>query len=188
MPETTSSTLLVELFLSNGRVHGLTHEVQERRRLIDVLTEPSPVFRLEATKVRLGSSTGSREFASLNVEKRAILAAIPHETQQQLRQRTMLTTMVGKSETRAIRATLLLPPFIAEGSVHVPIGAGNIGDKMTADAQFFQRFISVTGAKLILPGGAEIESPVLLVNRDLIAGISVAEEKRATTGLLEGTA
>jgi hypothetical protein len=186
--ETTSNTLLVELFLSNGRVQGLTREVRERRRLIDVLIEPSPVFRLESAKVRLGSAQVSRDFTSLNVEKRAILAAIPHETQQQLHQRTMLTTMVGKNETRAIRATLLLPPFIAEGSVHVPISAGSIGDKMTADAQFLQRFISVTSAKMVLPGGSEIEAPVLLVNRDLIAGISVAEEKRASTGVLQTSA
>jgi hypothetical protein len=49
---------------------------------------------------------------------------------------------------------------------------------MTADAQFFQHFISVTGSKLIMPGGAEIEAAVLLVNRDTIAGISVADERR----------
>jgi hypothetical protein len=178
MTEANSNTLLVELFLSNGRVHGLTHEVHDRRRLVDVLTEPGPVFTLEAAKVLLGSSSSAREFPSLNVEKRAILAAIPHETQQQQRQRTMLTTMVGKSQTRAIQATLLLPPFIAEGSVHVPQSVGGIGSKLTADAQLFPRFISVTGATLILPGGTEVQSGVLLVNRDLIAGISAVEEKR----------
>ena len=188
MAEANPNTLLVELFLSNGRVHGLTHEVRDRRRLIDVLTESSSVVRLESARVLLGSSPAGREFASLNVEKRAILAAIPHETQQQQRQRTMLTTTVGKYETRAMRATLLLPPFIAEGSMHVPQSVGNIGDKLTADAQIFARFISVTGAKLILPGGTEIETPILLVNRDLIAGISVVDEKRAIGSALPKTA
>jgi hypothetical protein len=178
MAEANPNPLLVELFLSNGRVHGHTHEVRDRRRLIDVLTESSPSFRLEAAKVLLGSSPDGREFASLNVEKRAILAAIPRETEQQQRQRTMLTTMVGKSQTQAIHATLLLPPFIAEGSIHVPQSVGNIGNKLTADAQIFARFISMTGARLTLPGGTDVETPVLLVNRDLIAGISVIEEKR----------
>ena len=174
------NTLLVELFLSNGRVQGLTHEVRERRRLVDVLSESGTALRLESAKVLLGASITTREYPSLNVEKRAILAAIPHETQQQQRQRTMLTTTVGKSATHALTATLLLPPFIAEGSVHVPQSVGNIGSKLTADTQIFGRFISVTGAKLVLPGGAEIETPVLLVNRDLIAGISVVEERRSS--------
>jgi hypothetical protein len=176
VPEATSNALLVELFMTNGRVQGLTHEVHDRKRLVDVLTEPTPAFRLDSVRVRFGSSE-IREFPSLNIEKRAILAAIPHETQQQNRQRSMLTTMMGKHETRALRATLLLPPFIVEGSVHVPLGAAGIGDKMTADAQFFQHFISVTGSKLLLPGGGGVETPVLLVNRDHIAGISVVDER-----------
>lgn len=178
MAEANSNGLLVELFLSNGRVHGLTHEVHDRRRLVDVLTESSPVLRLASVKVILGASTTGREFPSLNIEKRAILAAIPHETHQQQRERSMQTTMVGKSATRTISATLLLPPFIAEGSVHVPQSLGNVGSKLWADAQIFGRFFSVTDAKLILPGGAEIESSVLLVNRDLVAGISATEDRR----------
>jgi len=66
-----------------------------------------------------------------------------------------------------------------EGSIHVPQSAGDIGGRLTADPQIFGRFVSVTGAMLTLPGGAEVEAPVLLVNRDLIAGISVPEERRA---------
>jgi hypothetical protein len=174
-------TLLVELFLSNGRLQGLTHEVRDRRRLVDVLTEASPTFRLESARVLLGSSSEPREFPHLNVEKRAILAAIPRETEAQIRQRTMLTTMVGRTSTHMIEATLLLPPFLAEGSIHVPQSVGGIGSKLTADAQIFARFISVTGARLTLPGGAVVETPVLLVNRDLIAGISAVEEKRGLT-------
>ncbi len=184
MTEANPSTLLVELFLSNGRVQGVTHEVRDRKRLVDVLTDGSPNFRLESAKVLLGSSTGAREFASINIEKRFILAAIPHETQAQLRQRSMLTTTVGKSQTRPIKATLLLPPFMAEGSIHIPHGIGNIGDKLTADAKIFPSFVSVTGSRLILPGGMPVETPVLLVNRDLIAGISVADERWAEKSLL----
>lgn len=170
--------LLVELFLSNGRIQGLTHEVHERRRLVDVLTDSTQALRLDAAKVLLGGSPTTREFANINVEKRSILAAIPHETQQQIHQRSMLTTTVGKSETRPVKVTLLLPPLIAEGSMHLPRGAGNIGANLNADAQLFARFVSVTGATLTLPGGAELPAPVLLVNRDLIAGISVVEDRR----------
>jgi hypothetical protein len=177
MDDSSGNTLLVELFLPNGRLQGLTHEVRDRRRLVDVLSEPANAFRLASAKVVLGSAATVREFPSLNFEKRTIIAAIPHETQQQQRQRSMLTSTVGKSLTHTIQATLLLPPFIAAGSVHVPHSVGNIGSKLTADPQIFARFISVTGAKLTLPGGAEVEAQVLLVNRDLIAGISVIEER-----------
>lgn len=178
MTEASPNRLLVELFLSNGRVQGFTSEVRDRRRLVDVLSEASPVLRLEQATVILGASTSGRDFASINIEKRAILAAIPRENHQQLRERTMQTTVVGKSATRRISATLLLPPFIAEGAVHVPEGAGNLGDRLTADAQIFPRFFSITDARLILPGGASMESPILLVNRDLIAGISAMEDWR----------
>jgi len=179
MTEATASPLLVELFLTNGRIRGVTHEVRGRKRLLDVLTDGGPSLRLESANVLFASTSGARELASLNVEKRSIVAAIPHETQQQLRERSMLTSTVGKYQTQPLHAVLLLPPFIAEGSIHVPSSVGSIGARLTADAQIFASFVSVTGAKLSLPGGSEIESPVLLVNRDLIAGISVVDERRA---------
>jgi hypothetical protein len=184
MTESNPNPLLVELFLANGRIQGVTHEVRERKRLVDVLTEPNPALRLESVKVLMASTSGGREMPALNVEKRSIVAAIPHETQQQLRERSMLTTTVGKFQTQPLRAILLLPPFIAEGSIHVPSSVGSIGNKLTADSQIFARFISVTGAKLTLPGGTEVESPVLLINRDLIAGISVVEERRGMSDSL----
>ena len=184
MTSNASNPLLVEVFLSNGRLRGITHEVRERTRLLDVLTDGSRALRLESAKVMLNSTPSGREFASINIEKRFILAAIPHETQAQQRQRSMSTSMVGKSQTRPIEATLLLPPFIAEGSLHIPHSVGHIGNRLTADAQIFSSFISVTGARLTLPGGTEIETPILLVNRDLIAGISVADERWQEKSLL----
>ena len=179
MTDSNPPTLLVELFLANGRVRGLTYEVHDRRRLVDVLIDGSPAIRLDSAKMLLGGETTGREFANLNVEKRAIFAAIPHETHAQQRERSMQTTTIGRSATKAIQATLVLPPFIAEGAVHVPESVGNLGSKLTADARVFARFFSVTGARLTLPGGAHVESPVLLVNRDLIAAISVLDERRS---------
>jgi hypothetical protein len=180
-----SAPLLVELFLSNGRVHGITHEVHDRTRLLDVLTDGQRAFRLDSAKVLLGASPKVREFGSLNVEKRSIVAAIPHETQAQLRHRSMQTTTVGKSPTRPIQATLLLPPFVAEGRMHVSQSIGNIGRHLSADAGIFASFISVTDARLFLPGGTEVEAPVLLVNRDLIAGISLDEQRNAEGSMRE---
>jgi hypothetical protein len=180
-----SAPLLVELFLSNGRVHGITHEVHDRTRLLDVLTDGHRVFRLDSAKVLLGASPKVREFGSLNIEKRSIIAAIPHETQAQLHQRSMQTTTVGKNPTRPIQATLLIPPFIAEGLMHVSQSIGNIGRHLSADPGIFANFISVTEAKLSLPGGTEVAAPVLLVNRDLIAGISLDEHRNVESPLRE---
>jgi hypothetical protein len=178
MSEASASPLLVEVFLANGRIRGLTHEVHSRHRLVDVLGAASQSLALKSVQTRLGASMNAREFVTLNIEKRAIVAAIPHETKQQERERSVLTTTVGKSQTQPLHATLILPPFVAEGSIHVPFGFAGIGTKLTANPQIFGPFVPVTGARLTLPGGETLEAPVLLVNRDLIAAISVSEEKR----------
>ena len=188
MSEQDSMPLLVELFLANGRIQGLTREVHDRQRLIDVLGGAAQALRLESARVLLGAASTTRDFASLNVEKRSILAAIPHETKLQQRERSVLTTTVGRSQTHAIQATLIVPPLIAEGFVHVPQSFGGIGSKLTADGQIFGRFISVTNATLTLPGGTELDAPVLLVNRDLIAAISVPEEARGAAAAPAGMA
>jgi hypothetical protein len=65
--------------------------------------------------------------------------------------------------------------------VHVPFSFAGIGARLTADPQILGRFVSVTAARLTLPRGEELDAPVLLVNRDLIAAISVSEERRAAT-------
>jgi hypothetical protein len=120
MTAQNTDPLLVELFLSNCRIQGVTYEVHERRRLVDVLTDGAHALRLEAARVLLGASSTPRELPSINVEKRSIVAAIPHETRQQVRHRSMLTTTVGKTETRPFKATLLLPPFIAKAPCTCP--------------------------------------------------------------------
>jgi hypothetical protein len=180
MSDASNNPLLVEVFLSNRRILGLTHEVHSRRRLIDVLSAAAPAFTLHSAKTRIGASAAMQEFATLNIEKRAIFVAVPHETKQQERERSVFTTTVGKSQTQPIQATLLLPPFIATGLVHVPFSFAGIGTRLTADPQILGRFVPVTSARLTLPRGEELEAPVLLVNRDLIAAIGVPEERRAT--------
>jgi hypothetical protein len=105
-----SNPLLVEVFLANGRILGLTHEVHSRRRLVDVLGGAAPAFTLLSVKSRFGVSPEIQEFATLNIEKRAIFVAVPHETKQQERERSVLTTTIGKSQTQGIQASLILPP------------------------------------------------------------------------------
>jgi hypothetical protein len=43
----------------------------------------------------------------------------------------------------------------------------------------FNRFLSMTDVKLILPNGSAIEAPVVFVNRDVVAAISSGIESNA---------
>jgi hypothetical protein len=178
MSEREAGALVVELFLANARVQGITHEVQDRRRLIDVLIGGSPSLRLEDVKVQVGLAVGLRELPVMNVEKQAIIAAVPHETKQQMQQRSLLTNTIGRAATRAVAATLLVPPFVIEGKLHVPQSMGDLGSRLTPDPTKLAAFVSVTDARLTLPGGAEVATSVLLVSRERIAGISVPDERQ----------
>jgi hypothetical protein len=166
-----SQPLLVELFLANGRIRGLTSQVEQRRRLVDVLNSSDEAFHLDGARVSVGAGE-PRDLPNLNVEKRAIIAAIPHETEEQLHQRAMLRMMVGATPTKTARVTVLLPPFIAEGVAHMPASVGNLRGQLHADTGMFNRFMTMTEARLVLPNGTAIDVPVLFVNRDLVAAMT----------------
>jgi len=170
-----SQPLLVELFLENARIRGLSNQVEERRRLVDVLNSDDEAFHLNQANVSLGAGA-PRDLANLNVEKRAIVVAIPHESEEQLRQRAMLRMTVGASPTKPAEITVLVPPFVAEGTAHLPPSVGTLRGNLHANTGVFNRFLTMTDAKLILPNGSAIEAPVMLINRDLIAAISSPAE------------
>ena len=173
-----SQPLLVELFLENARIRGLSNQVEERRRLVDVLNAAEEAFHLDQGKVTMGAGE-PRDLANLNVEKRAIVIAIPHETEDQLRQRAMLRMTMGATPTKPAEITVLVPPFVAEGTAHLPPSVGTLRGNLHANTGVFNRFLTLTDAKLILPNGGAIEAPVMFVNRDLIAAMSSPVESNA---------
>ncbi len=173
-----SQPLLVELFLENARIRGLSNQVEERRRLVDVLNSDDEAFHLAQAQVSLGTGE-PRDLANLNVEKRAIVVAIPHETEEQLRQRAMLRMTVGATPTKPAAITVLIPPFVAEGTAHLPPSVGTLRGKLHATTGIFNRFLTMTDAKLILPNGSAIAASVMFINRDLIAAISSPAESNA---------
>jgi len=170
--------LLVELLLANSRIRGLSTQVEERRRLVDILNSADEAFHLNHAKVSLGTSA-ARDLPNLNVEKRAIVVAIPHETEEQLRQRAVLRMSVAATPTKPAVVTVIVPPFIVEGTAHLPPSVGTLRGNLHADTGVFNRFLTMTDAKLTLPNGTAIEAPVLFVNRDLIAAISSGIETNA---------
>jgi hypothetical protein len=169
--------LLVELFMDGAKVTGYCHLVQERRRLVDVLNSVDETFEIESVCIALASGA-TREFPLLTVEKRAVRLAIPRETPAQARERAMLRTIVGRTETAAVNVTMLLPPFIVEGSAHIPRGVHALRRRLRADPDIFSRFFSITSAKLMMPDGSDQEAPVVLLNREMVGGVHLKQERR----------
>jgi hypothetical protein len=160
--------IVVELFLEDARAIGICRQVQERRRLIDVLNSQDAVLELEQASLSVAGLSEPREFPTLAIIKHTIVAAIPRETDDQSRRRAVLT-MMGKQETAQQHVSLIVPPLALEGTAHMPMGAGvtvNLTERMT-------KFFPVTGAVLSAYGEAERHFGVVLVSRDHVVGTSV---------------
>jgi hypothetical protein len=177
-----SQPLLVELFLENARIRGLCTQVEERTRLVDILNGTEEAFHLGEAKVSLGPGA-PRDLPNLNVEKRAIVVAIPHETEEQLRKRALMRMAGGAAPTKPAHLTMLVPPFVIEGTAHLNPSVGTLRGNLHAETGLFHRFVTMTDAKLVLPNGTAIEAPVLFVNRDLIAAMSSGVESNALAKL-----
>jgi hypothetical protein len=169
MALSSNSPLLVQLFIQGGHISGVTRHVEERRRLVDVLNGPDANFEIEEAKLTLSPSGLARHFPTLTIDKKAILAAVPHETQDQVRQRAMLNTGMGRAATLQATMGFLLPPLYIEGTAHIAPGAG----RLRPDPRVFTRFFPITSALCYLPDGEPLELEVLLLHRDAIASISL---------------
>lgn len=165
--------LLVELYIDGAHVLGVCRQVQERRRLIDVLNHPDEVLDVEEAHVTLGPDAAPRRLGSFQVQKRSILAAVPRETQEQNRRRAMLTNMMGRHQTDQKQIALVVPTLAIDGAAHIAAGAGT-----TRNFAGFSRFFPVTNATLTAAGTAPRQLDVVLVGRDRIVGISIAGAPR----------
>jgi hypothetical protein len=157
--------LLVELYLERAHILGTCRDVQERRRLIDVLNHQDETIAIQDAQVSLGGDV-TKHYEEIHVQKSAILAAVPRETDEQNRRRAVLTNMMGKQETRQKALALLLPPLAVEGQAHVAGGAGALSIKM------FSKFFSLTGATLSMAGNADRALSVVVVSRDHVLAMS----------------
>ena len=165
--------LLLELYLEGAHVLGVCRQVQERRRLIDVLNHQDDVLEVEQASVTFGPDSEPRHYATLSVTKSAILAAVPRETQEQNRRRAVPTNMMGRQQTRQKSLALLVPPLAIEGTAHVSAGAG-----ATQSMAIFTKFFSLTGATISIPGHEDRDLDVVLVSRDRVVGMSIGAAPR----------
>src|SRR5688500_1675998 len=72
--------LLVEVYLEGAHILGVCRQVQERKRLIDVLNHQDSILEIEQARVTFGIDGEPRIYESLSISKSAILAAVPRET------------------------------------------------------------------------------------------------------------
>ena len=170
--------LLVELYLEGAHILGICRQVQERRRLIDVLNHQDEILEIEQARVTFSPNSQPQDYATMSIIKSAILAAVPRETQEQNRRRAVLTNMIGRKETRQKSLALIVPPLSIAGSAHVSTGAGAM-----QSMQVFSKFFPLTGATLYIPGQPDRALDVVLVSRDRVVGMSVMPEPRLATAI-----
>jgi hypothetical protein len=162
--------LVVEVFLEGARAIGVCRQVQQRRRLIDILNTQEPVIELEEASVFLAGTVEPKHYPSLAIIKHTIIAAVPRETQEQNRMRAVLTSVMGRQATAKQHVSLVVPPLAIVGDAHMPMGAGvtvNVTERLS-------KFFPVTAASLVVPGEAARDVDVVLVSREHVVGTSVA--------------
>lgn len=159
--------LRIELYLEHSHIVAVCRQVGELRRLVDILNHGDEMLELEEASVTLSPALEPRTYAKLTVPKVSILAAVPHETPDDNRRRTLLANIVAKPEKTQKALTLIVPPLIIAGSTHISVGGAQrrFGD-------VFARFFPVTSATVSIDGQADGTRPVILVGRDHVVGTS----------------
>jgi hypothetical protein len=173
----TPDPLLVEAFLSGGAViNGLCRQVEERKRLVDVLNSTEGTIEIEMARLFLRAGTEPMVFPTISIEKRSIVAAVPRETSAQNRRRAVLTNMMGGRRQRMHKdVTVICPPYAIEGVAHVAEGSGTL----RPSPDIFTHFFPMTDVVITLAGEGERILPVVLVNRDAIVGMTLHSRRAA---------
>jgi hypothetical protein len=170
MNKAAPAPLLVEAFLAGGAmITGLCRQVEERKRLVDVLNSPEEVIEIEQASLSLRHGYEPLHLPTISIEKRSILVAVPRETSEQNHRRAVLTNMIGHARTVQKDVTLILPPYAIDGIAHVAPGIG----KLRPHADIFRHFFPITDAIVTIPEEGRRPMPVILVNREAIVGMSL---------------
>jgi hypothetical protein len=170
--------LVVELYLEGARAIGICRQVQERRRLIDILNTQDAILEMEEASVLIQGAREPHQYPTLAVIKQTIIAAVPRETQDQTRLRAVFT-MMGKQATTQQHVSLVVPPLRVEGTAHLSMSAGatvNLTERMS-------KFFPITGATMAANHEEERQLDVILVSRDHVVGTSVLPASRYATAV-----
>jgi hypothetical protein len=159
--------LLVQVFLWTAVVKGVSPLMDRHRRLADVLNAGDEYLELESATLSLGDRT--LDLATVAIEKREIVAAIPWESEEQRRQRQVVN-LAGKTKTNDLAVIVYAPPYTIEGSAHFSEGK-NVPKTISARASLFSRFFPLSNARIIREDGKAVRSDIVVVNRELAAAI-----------------
>jgi hypothetical protein len=111
------------------------------------------------------------QYAEMAVQKHHILAVVPRESAEQITAHRANRLGVSRPNLKTVKVGIILPPFTCQGSLllsppfTLPIPLARL-----------TRFFPLTGADLYLDSEPiEVDAP-LLVNRELVAGLSPVNE------------
>lgn len=157
--------LPLEVYVSGGVVSGVTRRVEARRRLVDVLNGADGVFQLESAVI---TAAGTKlEMATVQIDKRSIVLAVPHETPEHIRLRAVMSVGISAAQREPVQVAMLAGPYFVRGTAFLPQTA----TRAELDASLLPRFFPLANAQVSLPDGTFLEAPLAIVNRDLLAGI-----------------
>jgi len=165
----------LDVLLADGRLGGHTFEVDESRRIVDLMNSKDEVVLLSDAMFRDWSGAVLAEAAEWVIEKGAVVAVIPKETEEQKRHLRLERVGMARPTMARIEVAAVLGRFILHGTTYVPPSAS----LLRAHSDVFNRFFPLVDAQVLVPAGGRIEAEIVVVNRDLIGAIARLDTAQA---------
>jgi hypothetical protein len=141
------------------------------RRLAELLTSGGDQFvLLKQVSISDLAGAGIETFPELPVDKSEIIAAVPFETPEELRQQQARRTGLPRPHLMQVPVVALLPPLVIRGTAYLPPPASVVR------AQMLGQFFTLTHVRMRLPSGESVTAEVMVVNRDRLGGITKLTE------------
>lgn len=160
----------VELITLSMRIIGFTFEVNQFRRLSDLLNRQESSFSLEDVVFETGAHLMLESCPQANILKKDILIVVPEESHDQLSlhraQRLGLTEM----QPRRTPALAAVPPYLVRGDL-----ALRSTFETEVEVSNLARFFPMTSVRLRSEGVTE-EHEVVLVNREAMIAFALMED------------
>jgi hypothetical protein len=157
--ESGPAPLLIQAYVADLVIYGVTRQTSERTRLVDVLNTGDGTFTVESARVQAGGAAQS--YSRVILEKHRLIAIIPIETEAQLRRQAEYRLGMSRQPTMRLQVSVFSPPYHLAGTVHLT-SAQPIERVLPA----LNRFFVMTNATLTSSDGATSEHTVIVVNRD----------------------
>ncbi len=168
----------LDVLLAEGVMSGITREVDESRRIVDLMNNRDEIVLLD--EASMTSWDGRRLVASAEwlIEKRAILAVIPKETEEQKRHLRLERVGMARPQMLKVFVAAVLPPYVVRGTTYVQPGAS----LLRAHSDVFNRFFPLIDAEL-RSMARDFEAAIVVVNRDFLSAMARLDPEQEETVL-----